>query len=122
MERVQRCLNHIWATALQVAERGRSCVLDCGFGQRRDRGRFAQLAAQAGVPLELHFLDVPASERWRRTQARNAQKAHTYQLPFDVTREMFDFVESIWESPSAAELATLNGVAVNWSAPDPSAR
>jgi predicted kinase len=113
MERVHRCHNQIWAMALQVAKRGRSCVLDCGFGQRSDRSKFAQLAREAGLALELHLLDVPAGERWRRTEARNAAKAQTYQLPFDVTREMFDFVESIWESPSAAELATLNAVIVS---------
>ena len=31
-------------------------------------------------------------------QTRNAQNGETYQLGFDVTREMFDFVESVWAS------------------------
>ena len=71
------------------------------------------MAGEAGLPVELHFLDVPASDRWRRIEARNAEKQETYQLPFDVTREMFDFVESIWEPPADAELATLDGVVVS---------
>jgi len=112
IERVHRCHRQIWATTLQVANRGTSCVLDFGFGQRSDRSKFAQLASEAGLAVELHFLDVPASERWRRTEARNVGKPETYQLPFDVTREMFDFVESIWESPTDAELAALNGIVV----------
>jgi predicted kinase len=113
MERVSRCYNHIWATALQVAKCGVPCVLDLGFGQQKERIRFANLAREAGFSVELHFLDVPASERWRRVEARNAEKAANYQLPFDVTREMFDFVESIWESPTDAEVAALNGIVVS---------
>jgi hypothetical protein len=70
----------------------------------------------AALSVELHFIDVPASERWRRIEARNARKTKTYQLPFDVTREMFDFVESIWDSPTDAEVAALNGIAVAGSA------
>jgi predicted kinase len=113
MVRVSRCYTHIWAVALQVAKRGVSCVLDLGFGQHSERLKFAALAIEAGFSVELHFLDVPASERWRRIQARNADKPDTYQLPFDVTREMFDFVESIWNSPTDAEMASLNGIVVS---------
>jgi predicted kinase len=80
------------------------CVLDLGFGQKVQRHRFAELAAAAGLPARLHFLDVPAEERWRRVRARNENRGDTCQLGFDVTREMFDFVESIWEPPSEAEL------------------
>jgi predicted kinase len=113
MERVRRCNSHIWATALQVAKRGVSSVLDLGFGLQSERNKFADLARGAGLSVELHFLDAPAGERWRRIQARNAEKAETYQLPFDVTREMFDFVESIFESPTDAEMASLSGIVVS---------
>jgi predicted kinase len=112
MERVSRCYSHIWDTALQVAKRGVPCVLDLGFSLRSDRTRFADLAREAGLSVELHVLDVTARERWRRVQARNAEKGSNYPLPFDVTRDMFDFVESIWEMPTEAELATLNGIVV----------
>jgi predicted kinase len=112
MERVNRCYNQIWATTLQVARRGTPCVLDLGLGQRRDRTRFADLARAAGFSVELHVLDVPAVERWRRVEARNERKAETRQLPFDVTREMFDFVESIWEPPTDAEMAAVKGIVV----------
>jgi predicted kinase len=112
MERVNRCYIHIWTTALQVARRGLSCVLDLGFGQRRERIKFADLARGAGFSVELHFLDVPAAERWRRIEERNTAKAETYQLPFDVTREMFDFVESIWEPPTNEEIVALDGTVI----------
>jgi hypothetical protein len=43
-------------------------------------------------------------------EARNAQKGETYQLGFDVTREMFDFVEGLWAPPTAAEMLAYNGI------------
>jgi predicted kinase len=55
-------------------------------------------------------LDVPAEERWRRVETRNTRKGETYQLGFDVTREMFDFVERLWEPPTHAEMIAYNGV------------
>jgi len=45
-------------------------------------------------------------------EARNAQKGETYQLGFDVTREMFDFVEGLWEPPTDAEMLAYNGVRI----------
>ena len=110
MERVERCLTQIWAVVLRVAARNVPCVLDIGFGQTQSRARFADLAGVAGLSVQLHFIDVPAEERWRRVEARNAQKGETYQLGFDVTREMFDFVEGLWEPPTAAEMLAYNGI------------
>ena len=110
MERVERCLRQIWATALQTATRNIPCVLDTGFGQAQSRARFAGLAQEAGLSVQLHFIDVPVAERWRRVGARNAQKGATYQLGFDVTREMFDFVEGIWEPPTDEEMLAYNGL------------
>ena len=74
------------------------------------RGRWSELAGKAGLSVQLHFIDVPADERWRRVETRNAQKGETYQLSFDVTREMFDFVEGLWEPPTDAEMLAYNGV------------
>jgi predicted kinase len=113
MARVERCMDHIWATALQVAARDVPCVLDLGLGQRAHRDKFAKLARDAGFLLQLHYLDVPAEERWRRVQSRNAEKSRSYRLPFDVTREMFDFVEGIFEPPDDAEMAECNGVVIS---------
>jgi predicted kinase len=112
IERVERFLSQIWATAAQVAGRGVPCVLDLGFSQAASRARFITLAREAGLPPQLHLIDVPAEERWRRVAARNKEKGETYQLSFDVTREMFDFVESLWEPPSDSEIAACDGIRV----------
>jgi predicted kinase len=110
MERVERCLTQIWAVVLRIAAQNVPCVLDIGLGQAQSRTRFAELAGDAGLSVQLHVLDVPAEERWRRVEARNAQKGETYQLGFDVTREMFDFVEGLWEPPTEAEMLAYNGI------------
>jgi predicted kinase len=110
MERVERCLTQIWAVALKIAARNSPCVLDLGFSQAQSRRKFADLAKAAGLSVQLHFIDVPAEERWRRVETRNARKGETYQLGFDITREMFDFVEGLWEPPTDAEMLACHGV------------
>jgi predicted kinase len=112
MERVERCLAQSWTVVLQIVAQKVPCVLDIGFGQASSREKFAGLAKSAGLSVQLHLLDIPVEERWRRVQARNAQKGDTYQLGFDVTREMFDFVEAMWEPPTDAEMLAYGGVRV----------
>ncbi len=111
IERVERCRDHIWRTALEVAGRGAPCVLEIGLVSAAIRARYAVLAREAGLPAQLHYLDVPADERWRRVHARNSRE-DAAQLSFPVTREMFDFVEIMWEPPTLDELAAANGVRV----------
>ena len=110
MERVERCYVQIWAVARDVAARGVPCVLDLGFTQQASRARFADLARDAGLAVQLHFIDVPAEQRWQRVELRNSAPASAQQLEFAVTREMFDYVESLWEPPSEAEMIALSGV------------
>ncbi|TAL01594.1 MAG: ATP-binding protein [Rhodospirillaceae bacterium] len=113
MARVLRCNAQIWETALRVTARDVPCVLDLGFSQADSRVRIANLTRDAGLSVQLHFIDVPLEERWRRVEARNAAKGDTYQLQFDVTREMFDYVETLWEPPTDAEMGEWNGVRVS---------
>lgn len=107
MERMNRCEAQMWAVALQMSALGTPIVVDCGLTSQAHRARWAMLAADAGLSVQLHHLDVDADERWRRVQSRNAQRGPTYRL--EVTREMFDFVETLWEPPSDDELTALNG-------------
>jgi predicted kinase len=112
MARVERCLTLIWSTVARIAERGVPCVLDVGLTRAATRARFVGVATEQGLSTQLHFVDVPAPERWRRVEERNRAEGGSA-LPFDVTREMFDFVESLWEPPTDAELAASNGVRVS---------
>ena len=112
LARVDRCLTQIWQVAVQVARCGVPCVLDVGLSSAADRARFFDLAQAAGLTVQLHFLDVPAEVRWQRVVARNAGRGATRQLDFEITREMFDFVESIWEPPTESEMRRMNGLGV----------
>ncbi|ARN81461.1 AAA family ATPase [Methylocystis bryophila] len=112
IERIERCYAQMWRVASEVAGRGLPVVLDWGFGSAKLRARYAALAAQASLAVKLHVLDISAEERWRRVGLRNDGRGTSNQLPFDVTREMFDFVETLWEPPSAEEVAALRGVVV----------
>lgn len=108
--RVRRCEALIASMALQVARRGLPAVLDLSFLRVADRERFATMARDAGLPIKLHYVDVDPQERWRRVHQRNEQKGETYRLT--VSRFMFDGIESMWQPPSEAEFAALDGVRI----------
>lgn len=110
MERVNRCEVMIAAMAKQSVVGGLPAILDLGFTKMAHRQKFADIAAEAGIGVTLHFLDVPQDVRWARVQARNAQKGDTFSL--EVGRDMFDFVEGMWEAPDEAKLIRLNGIRV----------
>jgi len=102
VERITRCEVLIWSMAKQTLSRNVPVVLDLGFTKTEHRTRFVALARDAGYRCAVHVTDAPAEERWKRVQTRNAKKGATYQL--QVTREMFEFMEKMWEPPSAEEL------------------
>ena len=110
MERVNRCEAQIFAMARQAATHGVPAVLDLGFTTKAHRDKFRDLGEQAGLSVAVHFVDVPANERWRRVEQRNAQQGETYSLKVD--RGMFDFMEGLWEPPSEAEWRTSGGLRI----------
>ena len=60
------------------------------------------LARGLGVGVELHYLDVPTDELWRRIEARNSQP------PWDsypIRRADLDGWLPLFQAPDAAELA-----------------
>ena len=109
LARVRRCCEQIWIVSVQLLNLGVPVVLDLGFTTAKDRWDFAGRAADIHVPVTLHVLDVPAEERWRRVERRNADQDANHDLKFAVTRAMFDYVETLWEPPSEEEMLTLNG-------------
>jgi len=112
MARVERCAGLIWRTAVEICGRGVPCVLEIGLTRADTRAHYSALAREAGFEVRLHLVDAPVDVRWARVEARNAAP-DADQLPFALTREMFDFVETLWERPTAGELAAHNGVAVD---------
>lgn len=109
-ERVLRNCAQMQDVGARLVELGVPVIFDCGLTRKEERDIFVNWAAEAGYSVQLHFRDVPTETRWQRVQKRNAEKAETFQ--FEVTREMFDFIESMWEAPSDAEMSALHGVRV----------
>jgi predicted kinase len=99
LERIGRCEAQIEVVARELARVGVSSVLDLGFTTRAQRMEW--LTRAAGVGCVLHVLEVDAEVRWARVCERNRGESRTY--AFEVTREMFEFMEGRWEAPSAEE-------------------
>src|SRR6476659_6287326 len=102
LERLGRCNALIWSTAEAVLAAGTSVVLDIGAMRRADRDRIRQIAEAKGLSLQWHFVDAPQEVRRARVAGRNAGKGTTFFM--EVTPEMFEMRESIYEPPDRAEL------------------
>lgn len=102
LERLARCNQLIWSTATAILAAGSSVVLDTGAMRRADRERIRQMAEAQGLPVQWHFIDAPLEVRRARIAARNAAKGKTFVM--EVTPEMFEMLEAIYEPPSSDEL------------------
>ena len=111
MERIERCQDQIWSVGEQILARGGNVVLDLGFTTRAQRKVFVDRAAAFGVPADIHYLDAPSDVRKGRVARRNAEKDPLV-YAFDVTDEMFAFMEPRFEVPDESELVDGRLVAV----------
>ncbi|HEY1426192.1 MAG TPA: ATP-binding protein [Caulobacteraceae bacterium] len=102
VERLGRCDAVIWSTAIAVLAAGTSVVLDLGAMRRADRERIRQIAEAKDLSLQWHFVDAPPAVRRARVAGRNTTKGETFVM--EVTPEMFEMLESIYEPPMPAEL------------------
>jgi hypothetical protein len=114
MARVERCMDRIWTTAREWLVRAAcpacsiwaSASASIAINSRSSR-------KIRGSRCSCIISTCPKPNAGAACKSRNDAKAGTYQLPFDVTREMFDFVEGIFEPPDATELADCNGIAIS---------
>jgi predicted kinase len=106
-ERAERCRHLILQETVQIASLGVPVILDLGFTDASQRSTAADRLRESGLEVALHWLDIPAEERWRRVSARNAMAQEA--KAFVVTRQMFDFIETRYDPPSPQELMMLNG-------------
>jgi len=102
MERVKRCEHRIWQTALAITDAGNSVILDLGFMKTQDRTSFLSLANHHNLATQLHFVTATHDLRRQRVISRNTSKKETFS--FEVTPEMFDFMETQFEPPNPQEL------------------
>lgn len=109
--RVQRCVDQMCDVAGQAAELGVPSVFDAGFTTRADRAQVTGFAEANGIEAKLHWIDVDRATRWERVQQRNREQGETF--AFEVTADMFNFIERIWEAPTSEEMAALTGIRVS---------
>ena len=99
----QEKVNHeLWQLAQEILRLGLSVVLDFGLSARSERDQMRSVARGLGVGVELHFLDVPVDELWRRIEARNSEP------PWDtapIRRAHLGEWAALFQAPDAAELA-----------------
>ncbi|EYB67813.1 hypothetical protein DEIPH_ctg032orf0057 [Deinococcus phoenicis] len=92
----------LWGVAARALSLGVSVVLDYGLWSREERALYRERVRTLGVRAELHVLDVPLDELWRRLEERNRN------LPpdtFPVTRAELEEWDGWFQRPDAAELA-----------------
>ncbi len=102
VERAARCETQMWSVAAQLLARGVDVVFDVGLSKRVHRERFRMRASEAGADSKLHYLDVDAETRRERLRQRSLQGRGTF--AFEVTDEMFDFIDRLFEVPGDDEL------------------
>ena len=102
IERVARCEAQIWNVTAGAIAAGTSAILDIGLMRRADRDRVRQIAEGAGLPLQFHFVTASAEVRRARVASRNEVRGDGFAI--DVSPDMFDFIEGVYEAPTPAEL------------------
>lgn len=92
----------LWRLAQELLSLGCSVVLDFGLWARIERDEMRTVAHGLGVGVELHYLEVPTDELWRRIEVRNSTP------PWDnepIRRADLDEWLAIFQAPDASELA-----------------
>ena len=97
----------LWYLAQEILRLGLSVVLDFGLWARVERDEMRNVARELGVGIELHYLDVPTEELWRRIETRNSEP------PWDrcpISRADLDLWVSLFQAPDAAELSLFDAL------------
>lgn len=103
LERVGRCEAQIWSAAAATIAAGTSVILDIGLMRKADRERVRQIAEATDLPLQWHFVDAPQEVRRARVFGRNVIRGENFAI--EVSPDMFEFIEGVYEPPESAELA-----------------
>lgn len=83
-----------------LLKNGVSVILDFGFWGRSQRDELRQYARSLGAGFEMHFMDAPLDEIFRRIEARNASGRNDI---FRITRADMEEWLTWWEAPADDE-------------------
>lgn len=107
-ERAHRIEKQILAEAVKLLNKRLNVVLDLGFFSREQRQRVPEFIRSHGHEAITYFLDAEPLTRWQRIEARDTAKTVTLNIP--VSRENFDFFESIFEPLDDDEMSQAMGL------------
>ena len=91
----------LWNIASRALELGTNVILDFGFWAREEREDYRLRANQLGASSEIHFLDVPEDELFRRLTERNSRPS---QESFYISVEMMKPWIAFFQKPTPDEL------------------
>jgi predicted kinase len=99
---VDRIEQELWRLAQEILGLGLSVILDFGLWARTERDELRTVARAVGIGVELHDVDVPTDELWRRLEARNSAPPWEHE---PIRRVDLDEWLGTFQAPDAAELA-----------------
>jgi predicted kinase len=102
--------NRLWRLGQELLMLGQSVILENGFWTREERDELRRSARTLGVAVELHYLEAPLEELWRRLQLRN-DEARPGVVP--IKREDLQSWARRFEAPDAAERALFDQAALS---------
>ena len=97
-----RLEQRLWQLGQELLGLGQSVILENGFWAREERDELRLAARELGVAVELHYLEAPVDELWRRLEVRN-ERAEPGVVP--IQREDLERWARQLEAPDDAELA-----------------
>ena len=106
----ERVEHQLWRLAQEILRLGLSVVLDFGLWARIERDEMRHVARRLGVGIELHYLDVPTEELWRRIDARNTEPPWSIH---PIRRADLDEWVRVFQAPDTAELALFDAPPVS---------
>ena len=94
--------DRLWRLGQELLTLRQSVILENGFWAREERDELLLGARTLGVAVELHYLEAPVEELWRRLELRN-EEASPGAAP--IKREDLQKWALQFKAPDAAELA-----------------
>lgn len=97
-----RLEQRLWGMGQELLALGQSVILENGFWAREERDELRLGGRALGARVELHYLEVPVDELWRRLEIRN-ELALPGTAP--IKRQDLEKWAQQLEAPDAAEFA-----------------
>jgi predicted kinase len=97
-----RLEDRLWWLARELLTLGQSVIMENGFWAREERDELRLAGRTLGATVELHYLEAPVEELWRRLELRN-EDVQPGAVP--IKRRDLEKWATQFEPPDAVELA-----------------